>query len=134
MATKEDVLEFLKKTKTFYLATVEGDQPRVRPFGAICEFEDKLYIQTGRVKNVYKQLKANPKAGICAFDGKAWVRIAATFVEDDRVEAEEAMLDANPGLKKMYAAGDGNNVVFYMKDATATIDSFSPDPTETVTF
>ena len=94
--------------KTFYLATVEGDQPHVRPFGAVCEFEGKLYIQTGKVKDVSKQLHQNPKAEICAFKNGEWLRVSGKLIEDDRNEARQSMLDAYPSLQKMYKADDGN--------------------------
>ena len=102
----EEIVKFLKKAETYYLATVEGDQPRVRPFGTAHIFEGKLYIQTGKKKDVSKQLHANPKAELCAFKGGEWIRVAGELVEDDRIEARESMLDAYPGLKKMYAADD----------------------------
>ena len=124
----QEVYEFLKRCGTFYLATIDGDQPRVRPFGALDVFEDKLYIQTGKVKKVSAQMKANPKIEICAMTDKSWIRIEALAVEDDRVEAKQHMLDANPTLKSMYAADDGNTEVFYLKDATATISSFGAEP------
>jgi len=127
------VCEFLKKAGTYYLATVEGDQPRVRPFGTAHIFEDKLYIQTGKVKPVSKQLGANPKAEICAFHGGAWVRIAGELVEDDRVEAKKSMLDAYPNLRGMYNENDDNTQVLYFKDAVATFASFGGEP-ETVRF
>lgn len=129
----EKVLEFLREAGTYYLATVEGDQPRVRPFGTVNLFEGKLYIQTGKVKPVAKQLAANPKAEICAFKGGAWLRIACELIEDDRVEARKSMLDAYPNLRGMYSENDGNTVVYYMKNATATFASFGGAP-ETVTF
>lgn len=129
----QKVLDFLKKAETYYLATVEGDQPRVRPFGTIHEFEGKLYIQTGKVKDVSKQLHANPKAEICAFMNGQWLRIACELVEDDRREARVSMLDAYPSLQNMYAPDDGNTEVFYMKNATATFSSFTSAP-ETVKF
>mgnify|MGYP002799102685 FL=1 len=97
-----EVYEFLKKCGTYYLATVEGDQPRVRAFGTIDLFEGKLYIQTGKVKEVSKQMMANPKIEICAFDGNTWLRLAAKAVEDDRYEARKHMLEAYPSLQKMY--------------------------------
>lgn len=125
--------EFLKDAGTYYLATVEGDQPRVRPFGTAHIFEGKLYIQTGKSKDVSKQIHANPKVEICAFKGGKWLRVAATLVEDDRVEARQSMLDAYPSLQNMYAADDGNTEVFYLKDATATFSSFTAEP-ETETF
>ena len=129
----QEVYEFLKKCNTYYLATVECDQPRVRPFGTIDIFEDKLYIQTGKVKEVSKQIQANPKAEICAFDNGTWLRLAGTLVRDDRVEAKEHMLDAYPMLKNMYSATDDNTEVLYFKDATATFSSFGGAP-KTVQF
>ena len=120
--------EFLKKAGTYYLATVEGDQPRVRPFGTIHIFEDKLYIQTGKVKSVSRQLHANPKAEICTFAGGEWIRVSGELVEDDRLEARESMLEAYPSLKAMYAADDGNTEVFYFKNASYTISSFTAAP------
>lgn len=124
----EKVLKFLKAAETYYLATVEGDQPRVRPFGTINEFEGMLYIQTGKVKAVSKQIHANPKAEICAFKDGEWLRVACELVEDERKEAKEAMLDAYPSLKGMYSADDDNTEVFYIKDAVATFSSFVKAP------
>lgn len=129
----ERVAEFLKEAGVYYLATVEGDQPRVRPFGTVHIFEGKLYIQTGKVKDVSKQLMANPKAEICAFKKGEWIRVAGELIEDDRVEARQSMLDAYPSLQKMYAADDGNTQVFYFRNTTATINSFTHDP-EVITF
>ncbi len=129
----ERAVKFLKEAGTYYLATVEGDQPRVRPFGTVNVFEGKVYIQTGKVKNVSKQIHANPKAEICAFKDGEWLRIAATLVEDDRVEARQSMLDAYPSLQAMYSADDGNTEVFYLKDAEATFSSFTSAP-ETIRF
>lgn len=124
----ERIVDFLKKANVYYLATVEGDQPRVRPFGTAHVFEGRLYIQTGKVKEVSKQLLANPKAEICAFMEGEWIRVTGELVEDDRVEARQSMLDAYPSLQKMYAADDGNTQVFYFKNATATISSFTHEP------
>ncbi len=129
----EKVEKFLKDAEVYYLATVEGDQPRVRPFGTAHIFDGKLYIQTGKVKNVSKQLHANPKAEICAFKDGTWLRVAGELVEDDRLEAKESMLDAYPSLKGMYSADDGNTEVFYFKNATATFSSFTSAP-EVITF
>ena len=120
----KDVYAFLKKAEVYYLATVEGDQPRVRPFGTVNEFEGKLYIQTGKVKPTSHQLAANPKAEICAFTEGAWVRVACELVEDDRFEAKKSMLDAYPNLRGMYDENDGNTQVFYMKNAEATFSAF----------
>ncbi len=129
----EKVVQFLKDAGTYYLATVEGDQPRVRPFGTAHIFEGKLYIQTGLSKNVAKQLLANPKVELCAFKDGTWLRVAGELVQDDRREAKVSMLDAYPELKAMYDPDDGNTAVFYFKDATATFSSFTAAP-ETVTF
>lgn len=129
----QEVYDFLKNCGTYYLATVEGDQPRVRPFGTIDLFEEKLYIQTGKSKEVSKQIVQNPKVEICAFvDGK-WLRIACSLIRDDRIEAKEHMLDAYPNLKGMYSATDDNTEVLYMKDVTATFSSFT-EPPKTVRF
>ena len=128
MEAVKEVYDFLKKCGAFYLATVEGDQPRVRPFGAICMFEGKIYTQTGKIKNVSKQLVANPKAEICAFDGGTWVRITCKLIEDTRLEAQEAMLDANPAPRDMYSPGDGNTQVLCFTDAEATFSSFTSEP------
>ncbi len=122
------VYEFLKKAETYYLATVEGAQPRVRPFGTVNMFEEKLYIQTGKKKPVSRQIAVNPKVEICAFTGGEWIRVACELVEDDRVEARKSMLDAYPSLRSMYDENDGNTQVFYMRNATATISSFTSEP------
>ena len=124
----EKVVKFLKDAGTYYLATVEGDQPRVRPFGTAHIFEGRLYIQTGKKKDVSKQLHINPKAEICAFKDGEWLRVAGELIEDDRVEARQSMLDAYPSLKSMYAADDGNTEVFYFKNATAIFSSFTHEP------
>lgn len=124
----QEVCEFLKQCSTYYLATTDGDQPRVRPFGTAEIFEGKLYIQTGKVKNVYRQMKENPKIEISGMAGGNWIRLTATAIEDDRVQARQHMLDAYPSLKKMYSADDGNTVVFYLENATATICSFTEEP------
>ena len=126
----QTVHDFLKKTGTYYLSTIDGDRPRVRPFGTINLFEGKLYIQTGKKKDVAKQIDANPKVELSAFDGEAWIRVAATLVEDNRAEAQESMLAAYPQLRGMYAVNDGNNVVYYLKDATATFYTFDGEPRE----
>jgi len=127
------VYDFLKNAGTYYLATVEGDQPRVRPFGTELIFEGKLYIQTGKIKPVSKQLGENPKAEICAFKDGTWLRIAGELIEDDRYEARKAMLDAYPHLRRMYDENDGNTQVLYFRNATATFSSFSA-ASETITF
>ena len=124
----EKVLQFLKEAETYYLATVDGDQPRVRPFGTVNLFDGKLYIQTGKVKDVSKQIHANPKVEICAFMNGEWLRVACELKEDDRREARQAMLDAYPSLQGMYSADDGNTEVLYMENATATFSSFTKAP------
>ena len=129
----DEVLEFLKKAGTYYLATDDNGQPRVRPFGTIHRFEDKLYIQTGKKKPVSLQMHKNPQIEICAFVDGTWLRIAATAVEDDRREARASMLGAYPELRKMYDPDDGNTEVFYLKDATAVFSSFTA-PERSITF
>ena len=124
----QEVYEFLKACGTYYLATVEGDQPRVRPFGTVDIFEDKLYIQTGKVKEVSKEMQANPKVEICAFDGQKWIRVAGEVVRDDRIEPKKHMLDSYPNLQALYRADDDNTEVLYLKNATATISSFTEEP------
>ncbi len=126
----QDVYQFLKDAGVYYIATVDGDQPRVRPFGTIHIFEGKLYIQTGRKKNVSRQLGVNGKTELCAMKGDEWIRLSGTLVDDNRREAKASMLDAYPSLKKMYSPDDDNTQVLYFKDATATIYSFSHDPIE----
>ena len=122
------VEQFLKEAETYYLATVDGDQPRVRPFGTAHIFEDKLYIQTGKVKNVSKQIHANPKVEICAFKNGEWLRVSGELVADERIEAKESMLEAYPSLKNIYSATDDNTEVFYFKNATAAFSSFTKEP------
>lgn len=124
----QSVFTFLKQCGTYYLATMDGDQPRVRPFGTIDLFEGKLYIQTGKSKDVSHQMQINPKVEICAFDGQQWLRIAATAVRDDRQEAKEHMLAQYPSLQKRYSPTDDNTEVLYLKDATATFYSFTEEP------
>lgn len=124
----KNVYDFLKKCKVYYLATVDGDQARVRPFGTIDMFEDRLYIQTGKVKDVSKQMQADPKVELCAFDGEKWLRVAATVVRDDRIEPKKHMLENYPDLRAMYDPEDDNTEVLYLKDATATFSSFTEAP------
>ena len=126
----QEVLDFLKAAGTYYLATMDGDQPRVRAFGTIHEFEGKLYIQTGRSKPCSQQMAKNPKVEICAFLNGRWVRVAATVVDDDRVEAKKSMLDAYPNLRDRYSETDSNTQVLYLKDAVATFSSFTDEPRE----
>lgn len=131
----DEVYEFLKvKAPTYYLATEDGNQPRVRPFGTVDIFEGKLYIQTGKSKDVYKQIMANPRVEICACSGNEWVRIAGELVEDDRVEAKKHMLDEYSHLRAFYDENDDNTVVLYFKNATATFDAMSPEPARTVSW
>lgn len=120
--------EFLKAAGTYYLATVEGDQPRVRPFGTILKYEGRLYIQTGKVKPVSRQLMENGKAEICALKDGEWIRVSGILKEDDRVEARQAMLDAYPELQSMYQADDGNTQVLFFEKGEAVISSFSHEP------
>ena len=128
MNAVERVGRFLDEAGTYYLATAEGDQPRVRPFGTALVFEGRLYIQTGKVKDVSKQLGANPKAEICAFHNGAWLRVAGELIEDDRREPKAAMLEKYPNLKAMYSPDDGNTQVLFFRSASATFASFNSAP------
>lgn len=128
-----EIYDFLKAAGTYYLATAEGDQPRVRPFGTIDLFEGKLYIQTGLKKDVAQQMLKNPRVELCAFREGKWIRVTAEAVHDPSVAAEAHMLDAHPELKAMYQPGDGNTAVFALKNGTAVIASFTSAP-ETYTF
>ena len=130
----KQVYDFLKAAKVYYIATVEKDQPHVRPFGTVHIFENRLYIQTGRKKNVAKQLLANGKVEICAMKGRQVLRVTGTLVEDPRREAKASMLDAYPGLKKMYSPDDGNTMVLYFKNATATITTSITQPPVIINF
>lgn len=129
----EKVYQFLDDAHTYYLATVEGDQPRVRPFGTALLYDGKLYIQTGKVKPVSHQIAANPKAELCAFKGGKWIRIAGELVNDDNRDVKVAMLEKMPSLKAMYDPDDGNMQMLYLKNAVAVFSSFTEAP-ETVTF
>lgn len=133
MTDIERVCQFLDEAQTYYLATVEGDQPRVRPFGTALIYDGKLYIQTGKVKPVSKQLAVNPKAEICAFKDGKWLRIAGELINDDNRDVMVAMLEKMPSLKAMYSPDDGNMQMLYFKDATATFSSFTEAP-ETIRF
>ena len=124
----KEVFDFLKKCGVFYIATIDGDKPSVRPFGALNIFEDRLYIQTGKSKDVFKQMVSNPNVSISGFvDGK-WIRLDGKVVVDDRREAKVSMLDANPELKSMYSADDDNTQVLYFSSAKATFCSFIDEP------
>lgn len=129
----QEVYEFLKTCKTYYLATCEGDQPRVRPFGTVDVFENRLYIQTGLSKAVAQQMLTNPKIEICGFQDGNWLRVSAEAVLDSRREAKVHMLDQYPHLKARYDPDDSNTAVFYLKNATATFSSFT-EPPRTVRF
>lgn len=127
------VYDFLKKAGVYYIATVDNGMPRIRPFGTVNLFEGRLYIQTGRRKAVARQIKADPHIEICAMCEGTWIRLSAEAVLDDRIEPQESMLAAYPSLRGMYAPGDGNNEVYYLKNATAVFNTFGSEP-ETVTF
>ncbi|MCQ2319087.1 MAG: pyridoxamine 5'-phosphate oxidase family protein [Bacteroidales bacterium] len=119
----EEVYQFLKDCETYYLATVDGERPRVRPFGTVNIFEGKLYIQTGKKKRTAQQLALNPHAEICAFNGSSWIRIETTLVADERVEAKKSMLDSYPQLRGMYDENDDNTIVYFMTSSRAWITS-----------
>ena len=125
-----EVSEFLKDCGVFYIATIDGDKPRVRPFGVVNIFDDKLYILTGKSKKVSKQIHENPNVEICGFKNGKWIRVEGKLISDDRREAKESMLDANPELKNMYSADDDNTEVLYFTEAKATIYSYTEEPKE----
>ncbi len=133
MKAIEKICSFLDEAQTYYLATVEGDQPRVRPFGTALLYNDRLYIQTGKIKDVSKQIGANPNVEICAFKDGKWLRIAGELVNDDNRDVKVAMLEKMPSLKEMYDPDDGNMQMLYFKNATATFSSFTDAP-ETINF
>ena len=122
------VYEFLKNSGTYYLATIDGDQPRVRPFGTVDIFEDKLYIQTGKSKDVSKQIRDNPNVEICAFNGEKWIMVSGTLIRDHRREAKAHMLENYPELQAMYSPDDDNTEVLYFSSGTAVISSFTEEP------
>lgn len=124
----EKVIKFLDDTQTYYLATMEGDQPRVRPFGTALVYKDRIYIQTGKVKPVSKQLMANPKAEICAYKDGVWMRLCGELVEDDTREVKTLMLEKMPSLRSMYNEDDGNMLMLYFKNAEVTFSSFVSPP------
>jgi len=124
----KEIFEFLKKAGVFYVATLDGNQPRVRPFGAIALFEDKIYLQTGKIKEVSKQIAVNPKAEISAMAGDKWIRVTAELVNDDRIEAKRYMLEQYPELKGLYSAEDDNTQVLYLKNVKASINFFTGSP------
>ena len=124
----EEVLKFLKECGYYFIATIDGDKPRVRPFGTAEIYEGKLYIQTGKMKNVSKQIEANPNVEICAFKDGKWIRISGNLIRDDRVEAKKYMLDQNPELRRMYNENDDNTEVLYFEKGTAIISSFTDSP------
>ena len=119
-----EVFEFLRNSGAFYLATLDKDQPRVRPFGVVEIYEDKLYFLTGKKKNVSKQIHENPKVEMCALQGEKWLRLSGKLFADDRVEAKKYFLDKNPHLRSMYNEDDDNTEVLYIEDATAVFSSF----------
>ncbi len=128
VANCERTYRFIKNAGHYFIATTENDQPRVRPFGTVLVYEGKLYIQTGKKKQVFQQIVKNPKVELCAYNGKEWIRLSGTLVNDDRREVKAAMLDAYPSLKTMYSPDDDNTAVLYFKDATATIYTFAAEP------
>lgn len=124
MENIERVYQFLEEAGTYYLATMEGDQPRVRPFGTALLYEGKLYIQTGKIKPVSKQIQINPKVELCAFKDGKWLRLSGILERDDRREVKKAMLDKMPSLRAMYNEDDGNTEMLYFKSGEATFSSF----------
>ena len=124
----KEVQEFLKECGVYFLATTEGDQPRVRPFGTAEIFEEHLYIQTGKSKDVYKQIEKNPNVEMCGFKEGKWIRVTGKLIPDDRIEAKKDMLDKNPDLRRMYDENDDNTIVLYFETGKAIISSFTEEP------
>lgn len=129
----EEVRNFLKEAGAYFLATMDGDQPRVRPFGTAEIFEGHLYIETAKKKDVFKQIEKNNKVEICALKDGKWLRVTGNLIIDDRVEAKKDMLDKNPVLRNLYSENDGNTIVLYFEHATATFQSFT-EPPRTINF
>ena len=127
MGELQRVYNFLIQCGTYYIATVDGDKPRVRPFGTAAIFEDKLYIQTSNLKRVFEQIKKNNNVELAAFDGGCWIRISGKLVRDERIEAKQYVLDMHPSLKSVYSADDDKTEVFYFENGTATISSFDSE-------
>lgn len=123
----QEVYDFLKNCGVYYLATIDNDCPRVRPFGTIDIFEDHLYIQTGKKKDVFKQMEKNNKVELCAFKDGKWIRVSGEIIPDDRMEAKKHMLDNYPELRGMYNEFDDNTIVLYFKKGKAVISSFTSD-------
>ena len=126
----QEVYNFLKEAGVYYLATVDGDKPKVRPFGTAEIYENHLYIQTGKKKDVFKQIEANPYVELCAFNNGTWIRVSGKLVLDDRIEAKKDMLDKNPDLRSMYDENDENTAVLYFESGKAVISSFTSAPKE----
>ena len=126
------VYSFLEEAKVFYLATDEGGQPRVRPYGAMLMFENKIYIMAFHKTNATKQIAVNPKAELCAFKGKT-LRISCTLIEDNRQAVKDAMTEKMPALKPVIGEKGENAVMYYLKDATATFFNMMEE-TESLTF
>ena len=124
----KEVRDYLKESGMFFIATIDGDKPRVRPFGVAEIYEDKLYIQTGKRKNVSKQIEINNNVEICTFLNGKWIRLEGKLISDDRIEAKKSMLDDNPSLRSMYNENDDNTEVLYFKNAKATFCSFTEEP------
>ena len=124
----KEVQEFLKSCGVYYLATIDGDKPRVRPFGTAEIFENHLYIQTGKSKDVSKQIEVNPNVELCAFKDGKWIRVSGKLVRDERIEAKKDMLDKNPNLRGMYNENDDNTEVLYFESGVAVISSFTDAP------
>ena len=124
----EEVQKFLKECGVYYLATEEGNQARVRPFGTAEIFQNHLYIQTGKKKDVFKQIEANNNVELCGFKDGKWIRVTGKLVLDDRIEAKKDMLDKNLDLRRMYDENDGNTAVLYFESGKAIISSFTEAP------
>ncbi len=124
----ERTAKFLQEAENYFIATIDNDKPRVRPFSTVLVYDGKLYINTGKDKNVSKQIHANPNVEICALNGPQWLRVSATLVEDPRLEVKQAMFDAYKTLQELFSVESENTEVFYLKDAVATFYSVTREP------
>lgn len=124
----KEVMEFIKEAGVYFLSTIDEDKPRVRPFGTLEIFEDHLYIQTGKNKDVFKQIEKNNNVELSAYKDGRWIRVSGKLIIDDRVEAKKYMLDQNPSLRSMYDENDNNTIVLYFENGKAIISSFTEEP------
>jgi len=124
MQTLTKIYDFLHEAKRFFVATVDKDKPRVRPFGSYMIYDGKLYFSTADTKPFWRQIIENPNIEICACDGEGgWLRIEAKANPDRRKVVKEAMLRQNPRLQQIYEAHGKHVALFYITNATAAFEN-----------